>query len=394
MLTSVDLMATWDNADTRGKIRFSGTNELPLDSGPPDRFGVAALFSEISIKDWDVFARAGRQVRNTDGVLGRFDGGLASWQALPYAKLNVVAGSPVLSRFDLPFRDDKFFYGVSADFGPFFGGLEASVYAIEQRARWLIDRQAVGTELRYFDLTKTGFLTVDYDVHFQQLNAAIFSGSWVLPDKSTIYGGADYRKTPFLSTWNALLNQPFVTLYDMLRLQTEEQLQQLAINQTPTYRSAMIGYSRPLNDHFQVSGDVTVVNLTQPLLPSVVDPGLPSLPAGNEYYLSTQLMGSNLIKDGDMYIAGLRYSRLLNSNLYVLDFNTRYPLFKELAISPRLRLGYRARPRTSISRNTPRFRRCSSTTTGPSSCRSSSRAACSAPGASSSASRTTTSISS
>jgi hypothetical protein len=342
MLTSIDLSAAWNNAATKGKIRFSGTNELPLDSGPSDRFGVAALFSEISIKDWDVFARAGRQVRNTDGVLGRFDGGLASWQAFPWTKLNVVAGSPVLSRFDLPFRDDKYFYGVSADFGPFFGGLEASVYAIEQRARRLLDRQAVGTELRYFDLTKTGFLTVDYDVHFQQLNAAIFSGSWTLPDKSTIYGGADYRKTPYLSTWNALLNQPFVTLFDMLRLQTEEQLQQLAVSQTPTYRSAMIGYSRPLNDHFQVSGDVTVVNLTQPLLPSVVDPRLPSLPAGNEYFLSTQLMGSNLVKDGDMYIAGLRYSRLLDSNMYVLDFNTRYPLFKELAISPRLRLGYRA----------------------------------------------------
>ena len=342
MLTSLDVMATWDSAATKGKIRFSGTNELSLGAGEADRFGVAALFSEISIKDWDVFARAGRQVRNTDGVLGRFDGGLVTWQALPSVKLDVVAGSPVLSRFDVPFRDDKFFYGASADFGPFFGGLEASVYAIEQRDRWLVDRQAVGTELRYFDLTKTGFLTVDYDVHFQQLNAAIFSGSWTLPDKSTIYGGADYRKTPFLSTWNALLNQPFTTLYDMLRLQTQEQLQQLAINQTPTYRSAMIGYSRPLNDHYQISGDATVVNLTQPLLPSVVDPGLPTLPAGNQYYLSTQLMGSNLIKDGDMYVAGLRYSRLLDSNMFVLDFNTRYPLFKELAISPRLRLGYRA----------------------------------------------------
>ncbi len=241
LLSSADLTATWDNAAMRGKLRFSGTNEVSLAGNAPDRFGIAALFSEVSVKDWDVLARVGRQVRNSDGVLGRFDGGLVSWQALPFAKLNVVAGSPVLSRFDLPFKDSKSLYGVSADFGPFFGGFEASVYAIEQRARWLLDRRAIGTELRYFDLTKTGFLTVDYDVHFQQLNAAIFSGSWTLPDKSTIYGGADYRRTPFLSTWNALLNQPFVTLYDMLRLQTQEQLQQLAVAQTPTYRSAMIG---------------------------------------------------------------------------------------------------------------------------------------------------------
>ena len=342
LLTGIDLMATWNNADTRGKIRFSGAQEHPFDSSFNDRFGVAALYSEVDIKDWDVFARGGRQTRNTDGVLGRFDGGLISWQALPFAKLNVVVGSPVLSRFDEPFRDDKWFYGASADFGPFWGGLEASVYAIEQRDRWLLDRQAIGAELRYFDLTKSGFATVDYDVHFQELNAAIISGSWILADKSTIYGGADYRKTPFLSTWNALLNQPFVTIYDMLRLQSEEQLQQLAVSQTPTYKSAMIGYSRPLNDHFQVSGDVTVVNLNQPLVASVVDAGLPSLPAGNEYFYSTQVMGSNLLKDGDMYVAGLRYSQLLDSNMWVVDFNTRYPWTNEFAFSPRLRLGYRA----------------------------------------------------
>jgi hypothetical protein len=200
----------------------------------------------------------------------------------------------------------------------------------------------VGVESRYFDQTKSAFSTVDYDLHFQELNAAIFSGSWTLTDKSTIYGGADYRRTPYLSTWNALLNQPFVTLYDMLLVQSEEQLRDLAIGQTPIYKSAMIGYSRPLNDHFQVSGDATVVNLSQPVALPGVDPALGSLPAGNEYYYSAQLMGSNLVKEGDMYIAALRYSQLLNSNMYVLDFNTRYPLWNELSLSPRLRLGYRA----------------------------------------------------
>jgi hypothetical protein len=306
-----------------------------------DRFGVAALFAEMEVKDWDVLGRVGRQVRNTGGVLGRFDGGLLSWQGLPWAKFNVVAGSPVLSRFDLPFKDQKWFYGASIDFGPFLGGMEASLYAIEQRDRSLIDRQAVGTEVRYFDQTKSMFATVDYDIHFQRLNAAIFSGSWTLPDQSTIFGGADYRKTPFLSTWNAMLNQPFTTLYDMLRYQTKEELQQLALDQTPTYKSAMIGYSRPLNENFQVSADATIVNLTQPIALSAVATGLPNLPAGNEYYYSTQLMASNLLKQGDVYSMALRYSQLVNSNMYVIDFNTRYPLFEDFSVSPRLRLGFR-----------------------------------------------------
>src|SRR5262249_56236910 len=90
LLSSADLIATWNNADTRGKIRFSGTQEHPFDSSHNDRFGVAALFAEIELKDWDVFARAGRQTRNTDGVLGRFDGALVSWPGRPSAKLKVV----------------------------------------------------------------------------------------------------------------------------------------------------------------------------------------------------------------------------------------------------------------------------------------------------------------
>ena len=341
MLSSVDMIATWSNDATKGKIRFSGTEEHRFGNDPPDRFGVAALFAEVSIKDWDVLTRVGRQVRNTDGVLGRFDGALVSWQAVPFAKLNFVTGSPVLSRYDWPFRDERWFYGASVDFGPFFGGLETSLFAIEQRDRWFVDRQAVGTEVRYFDQSKTAFATVDYDIHFNQLNAAIFSGSWTLPDKSTVYGGADYRRTPYLSTWNALLNQPFATAFDMLKVQSLDQLQQLAVSQTPIYKSAMIGYSRPLNDHFQVSADATVVNLSQPIVLTAVDPGLPILPAGNEYYYSTQLMANNLLKDGDMYVTALRYSQLLDSNMYVADFNTRYPFTKDFFVGPRLRLGYR-----------------------------------------------------
>jgi hypothetical protein len=102
----------------------------------------------------------------------------------------------------------------------------------------------------------------------------------------------------------------------------------------------MIGFSHPIWDRFQVAADATVVNLTQPIVPIGLDPSLATLPAGNEYYYSAQLIGNNLINDGDMYIAAFRYSQLVTSNRYVLDFNTRYPLTSDLRISPRLRLGY------------------------------------------------------
>jgi tetratricopeptide (TPR) repeat protein len=340
LLSSIDAIATWNNDQTKGKIRFSGSEENGLSSGSRDLSGVAAFLVDTLVKDWDLRAVVGRQTLNTDGVLGRFDGALLSWQAFPMVKFDLVGGSPVLSRFDLPFKDDKYFYSAAVRFGPFFGALETTLYAIQQRDQWYVDREAVGTEVRYFDQSKYLFGTVDYDLHFQRLNAAIFSGSWTLPDKSTIYGGADYRRTPFLSTWNALMNQPFATLYDMLRYQTSARVQELALDQTPIYRSGMIGFSHPIWDRFQVAADATIVNLTQPIVPIGLDPSLATLPAGNEYYYSAQLIGNNLINDGDMYIAALRYSQLLTSSRYVLDLNTRYPLTSDLRISPRLRLGY------------------------------------------------------
>ena len=339
MLSSLDMTASWNNDQTKGRIRFSGIEEHRFDT-TRDLAGIAALSVDTLVKDWNLRSVLGRQSLNTDGVLGRFDGALLSWQPLSMLRLDLVGGSPALSRFDLPFKDDKYFYGAGIGLGP-FQGFETTLYAIEQRDRWLVDREAVGADVRYFDETKFAFGNVDYDLHFQRLNAAIFSGSWILPDKSTIYGGADYRRTPYLSTWNALLNQPFATLYDLIKAQNGAQLQQLAIDQTPIYKSAMLGFSHPLTDKLQVSADATVVNLTQPISPIAgLDPALAALPAGNEYYYSTQLIGNNIVKDGDMYIAALRYSQLTTSTRYVLDFNTRFPLTNDWRISPRLRVGY------------------------------------------------------
>ncbi len=341
MLSTLDLTAIWNNDQTKGKIRFSGSNQYSLVDST-DLAGVAALSVDTLVKDWNLRSVVGRQILNTDGVLGRFDGALFSWQALPEVRVDLVGGSPVISRYDLPFKDEKYFYGAGIGLGPFLGGFQTTLYAIQQRDRELIDRESVGADLRYFDQDKFAYGNVDYDVYFNRLNDAVFSGSWTLPDRSTIFGGADYRRTPFLSTWNALLNQPFTTLYDMLRVQnlTSDQLQQLAIDQTPIYKSAMIGFSHPLTDRLQVSADATIVNLTQTITPFGLDPSLASLPSGNDYYFSAQLIGTNFIKEGDMYTAGVHYSQSGTSDIYMIDFNSRFPITNDLRISPRLRFGY------------------------------------------------------
>jgi hypothetical protein len=336
LLSSIDILAAYNDANVKAKLRFSGTEQHRFGTEEPELVGVSALFLDTTIKDWDTTFKIGRQTRNTGGILGRFDGAVVTYQVTPLFGVSAVAGSPVEYRYDSPFKDDRFFYGGSVNFGPFYG-LDTTVYAIEQMDRTVIDRQAVGTELRYNDATKSFFLTVDYDTHFNELDAAIFTGTWTFADKSVLRLGADYRMAPYLTTWNALRGQPYVTLYDMLKAYTQSQVQQIAVDRTATYQSATIGYSRPLTDKLQLNLDFTQAHINGTIASYNVD-GTPDM--GDEFYYSAQLVGTSLFTHDDLYTAAVRYSDLKDTRNYAVDLSTRYNVNENLRVQPRLVGGF------------------------------------------------------
>jgi Flp pilus assembly protein TadD len=356
ILTTLDLLATWNDDHMSGRIRFNGGYEHRFDNvienGPTgdqkDQFGVSQASLDVVFKDINLRTVAGRQTYNGDGVFGRFDGALISWQPLPLLKVDLVGGMPANSRYNLPFSTNREFFGAGIGTGPLFGGLEASIYYNEGIGHWLVDREAVGMDLKFSDATKFAFANIDYDLRFQQLNEAVLSGSWTLPNQATIYGGVDYRRVPFLDTWNVLLNSPSATLYDFLKAQTamgqpltSAQVNQLALAQSPLYRSAMLGFSYPLNDKLTVSMDGTIANLNQTITPgTLLDPKLAQLAKGNEYYATAQLIATGIFTAGDMYTAAFHYAQQATDRQYFLDLNTRYPVNKDLVVAPRLRLGY------------------------------------------------------
>lgn len=337
ILSSIDAIATWSGIGMKSKLRFSGTEEHKFGPDGGDIVGIAAFFVDTAIRDWRFEARVGRQTRNTDGVLGRFDGALLSFDITPTVRINGVVGSPVLFRRDEPFKDEKLFYGVSLDFQP-LNNLDFSLFAIEQRDRGILDRQAVGAEMRYVDVQKSVFATVDYDVHYQDLNAAILNGSWTLADKSTIHAGFDYRKSPYLSAWTALQGQVYPTLYEMLKNNTMAEIDQLAVDRTASFTTASAGFSRPINANYQFSLDATMTNYSgTPESGGVAA----TTGTGNEYFYSAQLIGDGVLTNEDLLITGLRFADLDQSKYYVLDLSYRYPLMDSVKINPRLMAGYR-----------------------------------------------------
>lgn len=339
-LTNFDLYGTINNEQSKTKFKIAGADEHSMLPDRPDidRYGISTAYIESTLMEYDLMARIGRQTRNTGGVIGRFDGGLLSWQANQMFRLNAVGGSTNWSRFDAPFKGNRYLAGASVDIANLADGLGLSLFIIQQNDRWLLDRRAVGSEFRYFDKNKSALGMIDYDVHFQRLNAAVLSGSWTFDDKSVLSGTIDHRRVPYLSSWNALQGQPFLTLFDMLKFNTRDDIRRFAIDRTPVFESAMASYSRPLNDNFQVNLDATVTRLSGTFPSGGVDGTLPS---GTEYYFSGQVMGSSLFTSDDMYSGAFRYARLADSNVYFVDVNARYPWSETVRLSPRFRAGYR-----------------------------------------------------
>lgn len=332
------------NAGLRGpalasNFRFSGsyTNDF-LDDGPGNVGRLSALYGDANMSDLGLFTRLGRQTRYSGGVLGRFDGGHVRYTVVPQARVNFVGGMPVAQTRDLFLNTDTYFFGTSVDLGPFDKRWDGNVFAINQVSHGLTDRRGVGSEVRYFDENLTALSLVDYDIFFNELNTAMFTGTWIFPNQATAFVSADYRRSPVLSINDALIGQTATSVSDLLGTFTADELRQIALDRAAVSRSATIGGSYPLDTRFQVSGDVTASKISG-TVPSFGIEGLPG--TGIEFYYSAQLTGTSMIKQGDVATVGVRYSDATSSDRYTLQINTRYPIDSALRVGPRLRLDYR-----------------------------------------------------
>ena len=179
---------------------------------------------------------------------------------------------------------------------------------------------------------------MDYDILYGSLNTAIFLGTWTLPDRTTINATVDYRNSPILTTTSALQGQSAGSIDDLLDTLTEEDIQELAKDRTGHSTTATLGASHPFSEKMQLSGDVTVSELSG----TKASGGVEAIPdTGKEYFYNLQLIGSNLFKTGDTSIVGTRYSDTSTAKIYTLSLDSRYPVIRAWRVNPRVRLDYR-----------------------------------------------------
>jgi tetratricopeptide (TPR) repeat protein len=315
---------------------------LSEDEGPGNSTRIYYMYGDVVDSRWDLSARIGRQSLHSSGVLGRFDGAQLGWSFRPNARLNVVTGYPVDSAKD-GIDTDRFFYGLSTDLTNVFELLDISLFYNIQEVDGIEDRQAVGSELRYFDETRSLVMLVDYDLSYSEINSFVTLGNWAFLNRVTVNAMVDFRKSPLMTTRNALIGQSTASIDELLLIFGEDEIRQLARDRTGEMQSYSLGLSAPLFDRFQINADATLVNYAGTLASG----GVPAVPDsnGNVYYSMT-VVGSSLLMEQDTSIFGLGYVDGDTASTTTLTVDTRYPVTRGMRVNPRLRLSQRNIDRT------------------------------------------------
>jgi hypothetical protein len=246
-------------------------------------------------------------------------------------------GLPVESTEDSP-NTERQFLGIAADFGPFRERWDVGVFAVAQQYSGETDRRAIGLETRYFVPGRTILGLVDYDLHYGGLNTVVLTGNLQLPARWSASFNLDHRRSPVLTTRNALIGQPVETLDELLGMFTSAEVRELAEDRTPPADVYSMSLSRPVGERFNVTIDAFAARIgATPASGSV--PPTPEMPLEETFQL--QLVGSSLVRASDLFVVAARYQRGAEQRTGSVGVWSRLPLGAAWRIGPRLRVDRR-----------------------------------------------------
>ena len=296
IITNVDATERIRNNQYDTKIVFRNTevhNALP---GRADRNTLSAAYVEHQNKELDYMFRIGRQSGTSQGVLGRFDGAFGRYGINPQWRITAVVGEPDNGSQN-QVQTKRHFYGAGIEFGPLAEKWSGTLYGIQQVADGLVERRALGTELRYFNGTTSWFGLVDYDTKYDAINMAMVQGNWTAAGGYNFNMLFDHRKSPILYGETAIQSLTGArSVSDLRVLLSSSDIYSAVKALVPDSDMAMFGITKQLSDRWQVGGDVRAVQIgaTDGTGAVVAQPGMK-----DNYTLTLQAIGNNTVFKND-----------------------------------------------------------------------------------------------
>jgi tetratricopeptide (TPR) repeat protein len=349
IVSSVDL--NWRRRSAEQDVRFVVRDSYTVDQmpGKANRNRLSALYLDYRSFVNGTSVRLGRQSPNGGGVLGRFDGVQAGYSFMPKWKVNGVAGVPSDSLLD----SKRHFYGLSVDAEALTPHLNGSAYVMQQTADGLIDRRAVGTDLRYFNGGVSMSGSLDYDVAIRALNIASAQGTWILEDSTTFNALWDRRAIPLVMLGNGLFFQSLIgarKVSDLVNSQVDANsnpniyyqnqslLQSHIKASTPFMTQGLLGVTTPISPAWQVGTDIRLTSISAiPPVPGLSGYENGQASTGNIWSLGGQLIGSNLYSARDTHVFGVSVQTSPTFRGYLASYNNLSAINANWQLEPSLR---------------------------------------------------------
>lgn len=283
--------------------------------------------------------KLGRQRSRGKGISGRFDGAILSSEIIPDIKVNISAGYPVMSSKDVSINNESDFYGLSVDVEDGWQDIDFSVFFIDQSIGDFTDRRAIGGEFSYYQNSTSLSGLVDYDIFFNEWNAALLSGSYTRASSQRYTWSLNYRKSPYISTRNALIGQRVDSLTELQYLLIDdEDIFDLARDRTLTSKNASINIFQPLNEQYDLTTDLTWMELSG----SPESGGVSAISeSGAQFYANIFLGAKKLYSFNDTNRLGLRLSKLATSDIYSIYASSNYRYDSSFSIAAKFRFDSR-----------------------------------------------------
>lgn len=309
------------------------------DSDDDNEFRFIEAYYDLGYRKTGTSARIGRQRLQIGGVLQRFDGATIGYQFNPDLRLNILGGLPVDFDNKTSFNKHKTFYGFILETGTFFNHWTMNLFYFDQDNDGVQDRNSIGTEVRYRDKRKSLFGLIDYDLLYDEINILQLNGNIFFDQGRTVYMNVLSRKSPLLTTSNALIGRQEQTIEELKEVLNIEQIYQLARDRTANSETVSVGGSLPVNNTFRLTGDITFTHVGD----TVASGGVAATPdTGTDFFFSTQLVGNSLLMKNDTNVFGIRFNDTEPSSITSFIVNSRFPVTRSWRINPRLQYDIRS----------------------------------------------------
>lgn len=350
LLTNVDFNWRFRDADTDMRFVFRDAYSADLKNSAKSKNRLSALYYEHRALKAGTQVRLGRQSPAGGGILNRYDGLQAGYSFAPKWRINAAAGVPTEKLLD----SRRSFWGVWVDADALTPQIGGNVYFNRQLIDNQIDRNAIGSEMRFFSGGVSAFGIVDYDTEIRGLNIASLQGTWQWQDNTVINVLADRRKTPLLALGNALFFQNpqsgivAQSIKELLAGNTSlDQLRDIVRATTSNTIQGLLGFTTPVAPGWQAGADIRLTDVGEIL------PVAEILPFGQgrnrSLSIGAQLIGTNLYSSRDTHVftasvlRGTSYS--LNNvnppssyNGFLVSYNNSSQINDLLLLEPSLRL--------------------------------------------------------